>query len=160
MAATTTAQLSSIRKKLEADYPQFSFVVGTVSHWSPADKTIYYHQLKNSGDLSTLFHEFGHALSGHTGFNQDISLLRMEREAWEAGSSVAKTYDHTIDDETIENALDSYRDWLHARSRCPTCHNPGIQKKDAANYHCLLCATSWRANDARQCGLKRYTTYK
>ena len=157
MAATTTAQLSLILRKLTVDYPEFSFEIGPVSHWSPANKTIYYSQLKTPSDLSTLFHEFGHALCSHSGFDQDVSLLRIEREAWEAGASIAPSYNYTISQDTVENALDSYRDWLYARSRCPACHNPGVQKRGSTVYSCLLCTTSWRVNDARQCGLKRYT---
>ena len=158
MVVITTAQLNSTRKKLAHDYPQFSFVESTVSHWSPADQTIYYHSLKTTSDLSTLFHEFGHANVGHTGFDQDITLLRMEREAWIAAVDVAAHYGHIIDEDTVENAIDSYRNWLYARSRCPACHNPGIQNKTSSAYTCPLCNTNWRANDARQCGLKRYMT--
>lgn len=157
MAATTTVPLSSIPNTLREDFPQFTFIEGVVSHWSPVKQTVFHQPINSHEDTYSLFHELGHAVCGHTDFEQDISLVRMEREAWEAGQKIAKKYGFTISTEYVENALDSYRDWMYARSRCPACNNPGVQKKATGFYTCLLCGTPWRANDARQCGLKRYT---
>jgi hypothetical protein len=112
-------------------------------------------EIKTARDQATLLHELGHALARHHDFSKDIDLLKMEREAWTKAEALAPDYEVAISEETIEEALDSYRDWLHARSRCPNCSQTGIQY-DENTYHCLLCHLDWRVNDARQCGLRRY----
>lgn len=80
----------------------------------------------------------------------------MERDAWQyAKDTLGQTYDQAILDDTVEDALDSYRDWLHARSTCPACQATGIQTKKE-EYKCLACRTKWRVNEARICALRRY----
>lgn len=158
MAVTTTAHLNSIVDRLRTSYPDIRFEFGKVYRWSPSTQTVYYANLASNEDLFRLLHELGHGVLGHTSFDQDIELLAMERQAWLSAQNIAKTYEYVIDDEAIENALDSYRDWLHARSRCPKCPGTGVQDKTTSHYVCILCRAQWRANDARQCGLKRYQT--
>jgi len=86
-----------------------------------------------------------------------MELIQMERDAWEyARNKLSKTYSVAMDEDAIEMAMDSYRDWLHARSSCTMCHSTGVQV--ATNtYRCLACGTSWRTNEARLCALRRYT---
>lgn len=158
MAVTTTARLTLILDRLKTNYPRISFESGETYRWSPGTQTVYYAALKSTEDLFRLLHELGHGLSGHQSFDQDIELLAMERQAWLRAQQIAKKFEYKIDDEAVETALDSYRDWLHARSRCPKCPGTGIQDKSTSNYVCVLCLARWRANDARQCGLKRYQT--
>ena len=57
----------------------------------------------------------------------------------------------------IEEHLDTYRDWLHARSSCPDCTATGYQT-DASTYACPACSHTWRVNEARICQLRRYST--
>jgi hypothetical protein len=86
-----------------------------------------------------------------------MELIKMERDAWEyARSELSQAYSTGIDEETIEMAMDSYRDWLHARSACTICSSTGIQVA-VSTYRCLACGTSWKANEARLCALRRYT---
>ena len=79
----------------------------------------------------------------------------MERQAWDKAIDLADTYDAHIDDSIIETTLDSYRDWLHARSTCPTCSATGLQVKNRT-YNCPVCHGQWRVNEARICALRRY----
>ncbi len=104
-----------------------------------------------------MLHELGHALLGHTSYKRDIELIVMEREAWEQARSIGNRFGHPVTDEIIEDALDTYRDWLHRRSLCPNCAMTGIQT-DNYTYHCPTCTQSWRVNEARTCQLKRYRT--
>lgn len=156
MAVTTTARLTRKLELLKADYPDISFEMGDVCRWAPNTSTVYYSELKSNEDLFRLLHELGHGVSDHLSFDQDIELLAMERQAWEQAARIAKKYEYTITDDHIETALDTYRDWLHARSRCPKCPGAGVQDKATSYYVCVLCLARWRANDARQCGLRRY----
>lgn len=109
---------------------------------------------------ASLLHETAHALLSHTDFTYDINLLKLEREAWTyAKDNLALPYKVEISESTVEQALDSYRDWLHGRSACPDCRQNGIQNSDQS-YTCVACGQNWRANDARRCALRRYKTNK
>lgn len=155
MAVITMAATDSLISKLKADYPSLRFVPADYFRWAPEDQTIYYAPLGEPRDEATLLHELGHALAGHTDFFHDIELIKMEREAWVKATAIAPTYEVVIEETVAEEALDSYRDWLHARSRCPNCEQAGVQESENT-YQCLICYASWRVNDARQCGLRRY----
>ena len=108
-------------------------------------------------DVWQVLHEVGHALLDHQIYSRDIELLGMERDAWQRAEVVAADLDLTIPDDVIQTHLDTYRDWLHARSLCPDCTQTGIQI-DSAQYECPHCHATWRVNDARTCGLRRYRT--
>jgi len=53
----------------------------------------------------------------------------MEAAAWEKALELAKTYGITLDQEVSEKHLNTYRDWMHARSTCPKCEATGIRQK-------------------------------
>lgn len=106
-----------------------------------------------------LLHEFSHALLGHKEYAKDIELLKMERAAWDKAIEIAGTFNVNIDEDLIESALDTYRDWLHSRSTCPSCGATSIET-DKQQYECIACHTTWYANEARDCSLRRYTTKK
>ena len=137
--------------KLKKDFSQFLFAIGEVPHWAAAKNTIFYRK----GDDIGLLHELGHALCGHVDFKQDVELLHAERDAWEKACEIAPKYGVKIDSETVETAMDGYRDWLHQRSTCPNCGQNGVQNHENSQYFCPNCETYWRANDARQTSLKR-----
>lgn len=144
-------------KTLQEHFPQLNFAESTSFRWSPAKETVYYGPLNTEQDLIVLLHETGHALAGHVTYIQDIQLIKLEREAWAiARDQLAPLFDLKISENTIEDALDSYRDWLHARSICPHCQATGVQQ-DEHHYHCLACDTNWKVNDARTCQLRRYS---
>ena len=149
------AETNSLVDRLTAAYPALSFKEAEMYRWSPQEHTVYYERPVSSRDEATLLHELGHGLLEHKDFTHDIDLLKMERAAWTKAQSLSPLYEVAIDDELVEEALDSYRDWLDARSRCPNCSQTGIQEAEAT-YRCVICHIEWRVNDARQCGLKRY----
>lgn len=153
-AATTMRPTKALLLRLKADYPDITFIVGDDYKWSQKDRTLV---VAGAGgnDLYTL-HELAHALLGHTDFVLDIELIKHEREAWSHVQSVlAPHYDITMDPELAEEALDTYREWLHARSLCPSCRSTGLQTK-TSTYVCVNCRCSWRPNDARRFALRRY----
>ena len=148
---------SLLAAKLRTDYPQFSFKTDEIFRWSPKSQTVFY---KESSDLPSLLHELSHALLGHSNYLKDIELIEMERDAWfHTQTILAPKYSVQVDSAAPEDALDTYRDWLHARSSCPECTATGIQSRKYI-YKCLACGTSWKVNEARICDLRRYVLNK
>jgi len=148
--------IDSLIKHLRVDYSQFSFELSDKFFWSAKKQTVYFDQTDENSEAFCL-HELSHALLGHQGYERDMELIKMERDAWEyAMTELAPLYAITIDDEIVQGNLDTYREWLHARSTCPMCEATGIQTKQQY-YSCLACGQTWRANEARLCALRRYS---
>lgn len=143
----------SLVNLIAADYPTVTFTANNEFRWSPEEKTIYY----ILGDEPSLFlHELGHSLLEHSHYKRDVELVTMERQAWEyAKDNLSSRYAIEISNDTIEDNLDTYRDWLHSRSICPRCQSTGRQTQKEI-YACPGCRSSWRVNDARICHLRRY----
>ncbi len=135
--------------------PRFNFKEAEDFRWSPQDKTIYFNQADTHA-LERLLHEVAHAELGHLAYDRDIELIAIERDAWQhAKTTLAPLFETTIDSDVIEDDLDTYRQWLHARSTCPHCSSTGLQT-DTQEYTCVSCRARWRVNQAIGCGLKRY----
>lgn len=85
-----------------------------------------------------MLHEVGHAVLKHQFYATDVGRLKMERAAWEKAREFCRRYGVVYDEEFVEAALDSYRDWLHQRSKCPKC---GVTKfqDGRGKYHCPDC---------------------
>ena len=144
---------TSLIKQIKSDYPEFNFKQSSDFHWSHSENAIFYST--KSKDLSFLFHELAHAILNHTSYDRDIELIGMERDAWEQAKELASKYNYVIDDDFIQDNLDTYRDWLHSRSTCKKCTATGLQILKNT-YKCVACSTEWRVNEARTCALRRY----
>lgn len=164
MDVITMVEISWLIKNLKnsaaatADLKHLTFQTGEVFQWSHTAYAITYNPIAKNAPLY-LLHEYGHALLHHKNYQYDIDLIKMERAAWEKAKDIAPTYGICIDDALIEDSLDTYRDWLHARSRCPRCEATGIQT-DRQSYECLACHTKWHDNTAITCTLRRYVIKK
>ena len=141
-----------------ADLKHLTFQTGEVFQWNHTACAITYNPTVENAPLY-LLHEYSHALLRHKNYQHDIDLIKMERAAWDMAKSIAPRYDTTINDDLVEDALDTYRDWLHARSQCPQCSATGIQI-DSQHYGCLACHTTWHVNTAASCALRRHVTKK
>lgn len=150
------AEISLLVKQLASDYPLITFEAGDDFVWSPDRNTVSYNEAHHAAP-ELLLHELGHALLQHHDYRRDVQLLGLEVDAWTKARAIASNYDVTIGDDTVEDHLDTYRDWLHARSTCPACEATGHQIKKA-EYSCIACGHQWRVNDARVCALRRYST--
>lgn len=140
---------------LKADFPHIYFKSGEYFKWSSGEKTIYFNP-HDSDDGTFLLHELAHAILQHEDFDLDVQLVRKESEAWSLTvTELADKYGVDVDQKEAEISLESYRHWLFKRSQCPECGANGLQSKNT-HYKCIACGCSWRANDARICGLKRY----
>jgi|AntRauTorckE6833_2_1112554.scaffolds.fasta_scaffold00355_3 hypothetical protein len=142
--------MKQLIKSLSADYADIHFISGEVFSWSPSDRKIYYNGNVKSTEISkwSLLHEFSHAALNHTGYSSDLELLMMEAEAWDYAKSISPEYGLKIDDEHVQDCLDTYRDWLHARSGCPTCDQTSMQVVPQV-YLCVNCQQQWRVSDAK-----------
>jgi hypothetical protein len=61
---------------------------------------------------------------------------------------IGRKYRIKLDNNHIQDCLDTYRDWLHRRSKCPTCGMHVLQK-DVRTYQCFNCDASWRVSAGR-----------
>ena len=131
-----------------------TFKQGEVFSWDHNACAITYNSSTPRASIY-LLHEFGHALLGHRLFNVDIDLIKMERQAWDKAKQLAPDYGIDIPEDVVESNLNTYRDWLHSRSLCPTCNATGVQIANK-EYSCVSCASSWAVNEARTCLLRRH----
>lgn len=155
MVATTMPSTLSLLNQLRNDYPQIHFTRGDHFRWSSETKTLFY--TNSESNQASLLHELAHAILEHKNYSRDIELIRCERDAWHfAQHTLAVTYDVIVTDEMAQNNLDTYRDWLHARSTCPACSATGIQNT-INTYSCPACRHTWKVNEARNCALRRYS---
>lgn len=123
-------------EKIKQDFSDFKFISGRKFAFRPP-KTIVIGPSEPQDKL-LLLHELGHAVSGHKKFGTDVERLKMEVEAWEKTKELAPKYGISIDDDLIQNELDTYRDWLHSKSKCKKCGLTCYQTPDG-KYHCPRC---------------------
>lgn len=151
MKIATPPTVTSLLKQLKADFPAVTFTAGKQFFWSPKDQTVFYDTEKDSEPASwALLHELSHGLLGHKTYKTDFELLQLEVAAWDKAGELATTYGISIDTNHIQDCLDTYRDYLHARSECPSCTEHGLQK-NSTTYSCLNCHTEWHVSSERFC---------
>lgn len=148
--------MTQLLHKLTCDFPELTFMLGKEFYWSPQKQAVYHPQIASESDIWSLLHETSHAILNHQSFQSDFQLLALEREAWEHAKKLARNYNIAIDNDHIEDCLDTYRDWLHKRSVCPNCSVKSLQA--APNrYQCLNCATAWHVSPSQRCRPYRRT---
>ena len=115
--------MDTLVNKLRYTFPDIIFSIGNTFSWSPATKTISYPNNVSDKTVGawSLLHETGHAQLKHTNYSLDIDLLLMEVQAWEKAKEIGLLTGYNIDENHIQDCLDTYRDWLHKRSTCPRC---------------------------------------
>ena len=123
-------------KRLIDDFLEFKFIKGRKFAFRPS-RTIVIGSYEPDWRL-LLLHEVGHAVSGHKSFKVDIERVQMEVEAWEKARGLATTYGVDWDEEVAQSELDTYRGWLHQKSRCPRCGLTRVETTDG-QYHCPQC---------------------
>ena len=158
-AVTTMEKITFLVKKLQSsassnpNLTDLVFLKGEFFSWDHTTHTITFNP---SDPLANayLLHEFGHALLGHADYSHDIELLQIERAAWDKAVKIAKEYEVSLDSDTVEDSLDTYRDWLHDRSQSvarqasklalwyidvlPAMHRGGLTKPVIARFDATL----------------------
>lgn len=133
-------------------FPELSFRADNHFYWSPEKREIAYRATaSDKGAVWSLLHEASHALLAHQTYRNDFELLEMEVAAWEHAKQLAVQLElGAIDENHIQDCLDTYRDWLHKRCLCPTCGSRSFQQ-DERHYVCHNCTTNWRVTPSRFC---------
>lgn len=144
---TSSKTSDGLAARLAADYPQFKFKPGVQEHWSPRTKTITYEPEAENLKYG-LLHELAHALLGHDSYHNDFELVKLESQAWQKAAQIGRQYGIKINEDYIQNCLDTYRDWLHRRSKCPSCGMHTLQQ-NAHSYKCFNCGEIWHVSAGR-----------
>lgn len=138
--------------KIQVEFPRLRFTAAKQFYWSPESSEIFYNtDARGKQATWSLLHETGHALLGHTSYMADFELVRLEVAAWERAQQLAQHLGLKIDEDHIQDCLDTYRDWLYKRSICPTCTTKCLQQGDFVHYRCFNCHTTWRVTASRFC---------
>ena len=136
---------------LRCRFPHLSYTESNTFYWSPETKEIFY-ATNAAGNSATwsLLHETSHGLLEHRAYRTDLELLQLEMVAWERAKVLAAELSLPIDDTHIQDCLDTYRDWLHARSACPGCGSQTLQQPNFC-YKCYNCHAAWKVTPSRFC---------
>lgn len=126
--------------RLEADFPKLRFRPGKKFAFRPPRSIIYEECVEDEHKNleMQLLHEMGHAILGHRSWGMDLERVKMESAAWVEAEKLCERYGVKYDEEFAEGELDSYRDWLYARSTCEQCGLTMYQTPDG-EYHCPQC---------------------
>ena len=144
--------------QLQSRFPELQFTAGERFCWSPKTHEILYDADRHDEAASwSLLHETGHALLDHQSYLADFELVKIEMAAWQKARQLAIEFDITIDEDHIQDCLDTYRDWLYKRSICPHCSTKALQQNDYAHYRCFNCHTVWKVTPSRFCRSYRTT---
>lgn len=140
--------LETLQKRL----PGITFEPGNAFSWSPAQQLVCYPEalMGEASGTWALLHEAAHGILQHTSYETDFELLLLEVAAWQKAKELATELGTEIDEDHIQDCLDTYRDWLHRRSTCPTCGIVGLQHS-ARLYACHNCNSTWQVSNSRFC---------
>ena len=144
-------QIDLLKKLSETEASLLVFKPAKSYYWSPKDKTVFYQEDdKSEVGLWTLLHETCHGLLNHKSYQSDFELVMLEVDAWEKAEELGNEFGLKIDQDHVQDCLDSYRDWQYKRSLCPRCDLGGIQI-NTQTYSCMFCNDTWRVSAARFC---------
>jgi hypothetical protein len=150
--AASCIDINPLLRLLKLDYPEVTFIAGPTFCWSPVGRqVIYKNKAKGVAAVYSLLHEVGHALLDHKRYTHDFELLEIEVAAWARAKVIAKAYSVEIDENHVQNCLDTYRDWLYRRSICPSCTTKTLQLDEQPAYVCFNCHAKWRVAPSRFC---------
>lgn len=159
MTKLASAALDNLLARLGADYPDLQFIESAHFAWHAGKKHVAYKKSNKdtTHSMFSLLHELGHALLNHSDYTHDIELLQLEVAAWEKARTLATHYGVELDEDHIQDCLDTYRDWLHLRATCPSCFGRSLQTSPR-HYRCHNCGTEWSVTRSRLCRPYRLKT--
>lgn len=142
--------MDELISQLQAKFPRLKFAPGRRFSWSPETGQIIYRRgARGQKALWSLLHETGHAALKHTAYRGDFELLQMELAAWEHARQLGQELGVEIDEDHIQDCLETYREWLYKRSICPSCGTKCLQQDDTDRYGCHNCGTTWQVSADR-----------
>ncbi len=159
MPETVSFDLAALLQQISARYPDIQLIEGARFAWHSQKRQLAYQSTSkySTQHIFSLLHELGHAVLDHKDYTYDIELVQLEAAAWEKARELATDYNVELDDEHIQNCLDTYRDWLHLRATCPVCFTRSLQAS-ARQYHCFNCQADWSVTRSRLCRPYRLKT--
>ncbi len=159
MTKLESATLDDLLAQIAADYPDLQFIESAHFAWHAGRKHVSYQKSGKDATKSifALLHELGHAILAHKDYIHDIELLQLEVAAWEKARKLAENYGIQLDDDYVQDCLDTYRDWLHLRATCPACFGRSLQTSPKL-YRCHNCGTEWSVTRSRLCRPYRLKT--
>ena len=149
--SSSSKPVKQLITKLKTAYPSIAFESAETFYWNPRKQAVCYNPSDDSDEAEwSLLHELSHALLGHKTYHFDLELLLIEAAAWAKAIELQKefTVSKPINDDHVQDCLDTYRDWLHSRSTCPTCDQVGIQEQ-SNRYSCINCLVTWHVSSKR-----------
>jgi hypothetical protein len=158
MAATTLPKSSyttdnQLLLTLSSLFPEINIRPAKNFSWSPKDSTVFFskeHLVHSDHGKLALLHEVGHGILRHSNYSSDVDLILKEVGAWQQARALAEQLGIVFDADHVEDCLDTYRDWLHKRSTCPTCLSNALQS-DSHTYQCFNCNQLWHVSVSRFC---------
>jgi len=146
----------NLLKSIIDDNKNINFETGDHFLWNPSSSTVVYveDEVYELGGIWSLLHELGHAKLNHKSYRDDLELLMMEVAAWGKAQKIAKDYNVSIDEHHVEKCVDSYRVWLHTRSRCIDCKTNSLQL-NKTTYQCHNCGTKWSVPESAICKVRK-----
>ena len=126
-------------ERVKGDFLKLRFVSGAKFAFRPPRTVVVPRDSDSPYDSLLLLHEIGHVLIGKYDFKTEVERLKIEVLAWEKAKELAVLYGVPIDEDMIEDELDTYRNWLHQKSRCPNCGLTRFQTPDGV-FHCPKCS--------------------
>ncbi len=148
--------MQSLAKQIIGDFKHLTFEDDEAFVWSPTSQSVHFDStaLQEPSGIWSLLHEIGHAELRHSQYRDDFHLLIMEVQAWAKAKELAKLYEIDIDEAHIEHCVDSYRDWLHKRSKCPDCRSNAFALSNVA-YLCHNCGCEWQVPASKICKIRK-----
>lgn len=150
--------MEQLLERLRRAFPSINYKRGQTFCWSPPGREVFYVLYATDPNASrSLLHETSHALLDHASYRSDVELLLLEVAAWEKTKMLAQQFDVNISEDHIQDCLDTYRDWLYARSICPQCANKSLEQPTLGRYRCFNCHITWKVTPSRFCRAYRAT---
>lgn len=144
--------MDQIIELLATHYPRLRFTPSDTFCWSPETMEVLYKaDIDQPRCIWSLLHETGHGILNHQTYWNDLELLAIELAAWEKAKQLAAEFAIRIDEEHIQDCLDTYRDWVYRRSICPSCTTKSLQQSNSPLYRCFNCHTTWKVSTSRFC---------
>lgn len=155
LPARTQNSFADLLMQVGLDFPDIRFEGSGTFCWSADTGTVHYDENADFASWS-LLHEIGHMSGKHSDYSSDAMLVRMEVEAWETAKQLGDKYGFSIEEDYVQDCIDSYRDWQHKRSACPACTQTGFEQT-SGQYMCFNCQSTWKVTTNRFCRVYRLT---
>lgn len=148
--------ITFIKNNLTSRLGGTRLIAGSRFAWSPNENIVWYEEerLATPEGILSMLHESSHALLHHTGYKNDLQLLRLEVDAWRKARELAREFKVPVEESFVDDCLESYREWLYRRSTCVRCGTNSFQDHQGT-YSCHICGSRWQVPTSPLCQVRR-----